>query len=105
MTTYLNTLNADGSFNLSAIMRIALANARHERNALICQQAGVLPPPRMYGECAEFFALEAAKVKIRRYVGEWSAFLARELRRVWEIARVMRAARQKLILVYEREAA
>lgn len=93
---YADTLNADGSFNVAAIMAIANAKARTERAARRCDLAGISFPRahgQRLGDAAEFYAREAAKLHIRRYVGDWSDLVARELRAVWQVARLMRASR------------
>lgn len=91
---YADTINANGSFNAAAIMALAWAKARAERNAALCNSRGIRASEARV-PCSlvnEFYAREAAKIAIPGYVGMVSNYLGRELRAVWRVAHELKAA-------------
>lgn len=49
MTTYQNLININGAFDKQAIMKIANARARYERNLATCADNRIRAPRRVYG--------------------------------------------------------
>lgn len=97
MAHYSEILNADGTYNLPAIMQIAWLKARHERNAEICDREEIkfsAAHGKSLGDAASFYAAEVAKMSFPPFVSTYQKFVTRELRKVWAIARGMKEARE-----------
>ena len=89
---YTDLINADGTFNRSAIMKIAATKARAERNLDACVAAMAFAPRS--GALSSVTAWRAAAAaNLPASTTAYARFFAVELRRVWEIAKL---ARQRL---------
>lgn len=98
MSTHLSwwdCVNPDGSFNRSAILRIALGRARHGRNLEIVV-ANLGAPTNLASLKVPFSQLRGAYAQVASTLPRpadlkpWSDVLARELREVWDWARIIR---------------
>lgn len=93
--TYRDLLNADGSINASVLMRIAHAKARTERNAALCDAAGIRFSQafgQRLGDASAFYARTAATIQNKTTLEPFATSLGRELRSIWQMARSMQSA-------------